>query len=126
MRLTWRDGVSTLLAAVVFLLTLAVVRDWGWPLLGSYRSGTIALALVGVVMFGLGTPAREMRWSDRFMAVEAIFGVAAFVLLIASLIAATQAWFVALAIAVMAMWFVAVLRHVVEHEPAGPAHPAVS
>ena len=54
MRLTWRDGVAALFAVVVGLITLAVTQGWGWPLLGSYRAGIVALALVGVPMCLIG------------------------------------------------------------------------
>jgi hypothetical protein len=123
MRFTWRDGISTLLAAVVLLLAFAVVRGWNWPLLGGYRSGMIALAVVGLVMSGIGTAAREVRWSDPFMATEGILGAVAVVLFVVGIIAATQGWLVAFTVSLMVVWFVAVTRHVVEHEPAGPAHP---
>lgn len=126
MRLTWRDAASTVLAAVVLVFTLAAVRDWGWPLLGSFRSATIVIAIVGLVMVGFGTAAREVRWSDPFMAVDGVIGVAAVVLFIIAMFAASQGWFVAFAAAVLAMWLVPALRHVVEHEPAGPGHHAAA
>jgi hypothetical protein len=31
MRLTWRDGITTVLAALVVLVTLAATQGWDWP-----------------------------------------------------------------------------------------------
>src|SRR3990172_11415356 len=54
MRLTWKDGVTTLFAVAVVLVTMSVVQGWDWPLLGSYRAGTVALVVLGMGMCATG------------------------------------------------------------------------
>jgi hypothetical protein len=126
MRLTWRDATTTLLAAVAVLVALAVTNAWGWPLLGDYRAGTVALTLVGFGMCTSGTAMAKARWSDPFVVIATLLGVAALALVVAGLIYATQPLFVALAVDIVALWFVSTVRHVVEEQPSFPAHPAVS
>lgn len=91
MRLTWRDGVAALFAVVVGLITVAVTREWGWPLLGSYRAGIVALALVGVPMCLIGgyafwdSPAfRHPRLilKDPFLTAAAALGLVAVAVLV--------------------------------------------
>ncbi len=126
MRLSWRDGVATLFIVLAGLVTLAVASSWDWPLLGGYRSGVIALFVlaqpicqVGGADFWQGEagrhPVRAAR--DPFIAVAMALGVAALVLTVGGLIAASRTWFLALAAVMGVMWIVTSLRHLVEREP---------
>ena len=54
MRLTWRDGVAAAFAGLIALVVLAVSGSWGWPLLGSYTAGIVALVLLAVPMCVVG------------------------------------------------------------------------
>jgi len=54
MRLTWRDGITTVLAALVVLVTLAATQGWDWPLLGSERAAVAALTVLGYAMCVFG------------------------------------------------------------------------
>ena len=126
MRLTWRDGVAALFAVVVGLITLAVTQGWGWPLLGSYRAGIIALALVGVPMCLIGgyafwdSPAfRHPRLilKDPFLTAAAALGLVAVAVLVVGLIAGTQAPFVGLAGVMGVLWIITTTHHAVEERP---------
>jgi hypothetical protein len=123
MRLTWKDGISTVLAAVAVLVALAVTNAWGWPLLGDYRAGTVALTLVGFGMCATGTAIGKTSWANPFVAIATLLGVVALVLIVGGLIYATAPLFVALAAVIVALWFVSTLRHLVEGTPEAPAHP---
>jgi hypothetical protein len=116
MRLTWRDGVATLFAALVGLTALAVTQSWGWPLLGSYRAGIVALALVGVPMCLIGGyafwdspafkhPALILR--DPFLIATSTLGFVAVGLIVAGLVSGTQAPFVGLAGVMGILWIIA-------------------
>jgi hypothetical protein len=126
MRLTWRDGVAALFAVVVGLITLAVTQGWDWPLLGSYRAGVVALALVGVPMCLVGgyafwdSPAfnhPRLILKDPFLTVAAALGVVAVGLVVVGLVAGTQAPFVGLAGVMGALWITATVHHAVERRP---------
>jgi hypothetical protein len=134
MRLTWRDGVAALFAVVVGMITLAVTQDWGWPLLGSYRAGIVALALVGVPMCLIGgyafwdSPAfRHPRLilKDPFLTAAPALGLVAVAVLVVGLIAGTQAPFVALAAVMGLLWIITTAHHAVEQRPGIDAPRAV-
>jgi len=88
MRLTWRDGVAAVFAGLIVLIVLAVTGSWGWPLLGSYRAGIVALVLLAVPMCVIG-----------------------------GLVVETQVWLVALAALIGTKWLIATARHAVETSP---------
>jgi hypothetical protein len=50
MRLTWRDGVETIVAVATVAIALAVTQEWGWLLLGSIGAGVLVLGIVGIAM----------------------------------------------------------------------------
>jgi len=123
MRLTWKDGISTVFAAVAVVVALAVTNAWGWPLLGDYRAGTVALTLVGFGMCASGTAIGKASWANPFVVIATLLGVAALVLIVGGLIYATKPLFVALAATIVALWFVSTLRHLVEGTSDAPGHP---
>jgi hypothetical protein len=126
MRLTWRDAVATLFAALVVTIAFAVSGSWGWPLLGSYRAGTVALLALAVPMCVVGGyafwdsvafrhPLLALR--DPFLALGIALGPVAIALAIGGLIAGTEAWFLGLAAMIVVKWFIATTRHAVEVNP---------
>jgi hypothetical protein len=116
MKLTRRDGVETLLAATAVAVALAVTRDWGWPMLGSPRSGIVVLAVVGQTMCTSAGWSRA-RWSDPFILIVSGLGVVTLALIVTGLIVGTEAFVVALAIALGAMWVVATVHHAMAGGP---------
>jgi hypothetical protein len=117
MQLTWRDGVATVLAALVLTVLVAVTQAWSWPLLGDYRSGVIALTILGFLGCTVGLQVAEGSPAESFkrppMIAGSVLGVAALVLFIAGLIWATETLFVALAIVLLTLWVVTTLDHAV-------------
>ncbi len=114
MQLTWRDGAATVLAALVVPVLLAVTQAWSWPLLGDYRSGVIALTILGFGMCSVGNRATEASaFKQPFMVVASVLGAVALGLVIFGLIFATQALFVALAITLLTLWIVTTVHHAV-------------
>jgi hypothetical protein len=113
MGITWRDGVNTGLAAAVGVVALAVTNEWGWPLLGSARSGTLAVAILGIAMCTMsGTKeATEAGLRDVGAKVAAGLGGIALVLIVAGLIAGSEPVFMVLVIDILALWLVATIRH---------------
>jgi hypothetical protein len=114
MGITWRDGVNTVLAGLVGAIGLAVTGEWGWPLLGSYRSGTVALGIVGIAMCsfsGWGTAAATERPGRGTVAVGSVLGGLALVLIVAGVIVGSELLFMALAVDTLALWLIATIRH---------------
>jgi hypothetical protein len=123
MKLTWKDATSTVLAGAAVLIAFAVTDAWAWPLLGDYRAGTIALAVVGIGMCATGTSMAKASWSDPLVLIASFLGVLALVFIVAGLFMATVIPFVALAVDIVALWFVSTLRHLIDGVPEVPAHP---
>jgi hypothetical protein len=126
MRLTWRDGVAAVFAGLIVLIVLAVTGSWGWPLLGSYKAGIVALVLVAVPMCVIGGyafwdsvafehPVQAMH--DPYLAADMLLGPVAIALVIGGLVVGTQAWLVALAALIGIKWLIATARHAVETSP---------
>jgi hypothetical protein len=126
MQLTWRDGAATVLAALVVIVLVAVTQAWSWPLLGDYRSGVIALTILGFAMCSVGLQVAEGTAAESFrrppMILGSVLGVAALVLVVTGLIFATGALFVALAIVVLALWFLTTLDHAASGTRVQPIH----
>lgn len=121
MRLTWRDGIETILFAAVVLVAVATIQAWGWPLLGSYRSAALVVFAIGAVMCPLsGSAASTISAKQNpYIALATVLGVASLVMAIVVLFTASEAWFVALAATIGALWLVTTFRHLVQG-PAGP------
>lgn len=122
MRLTWRDVETTLLAVLVVGVTLALTQGWSLPLLGSYRAGVIALTIIGMAMCAAGGVSTETpSFTQPFVAIVSVVGVAAVGLIILGLTTSTQAPLVALALVLLAMWFVTTVHHALPGTPGQPA-----
>jgi hypothetical protein len=125
MRLTWKDGVTTLLAIATVVVALAVVQDWGWPLLGSYRAGAVVLLAVGLGMCALGgSTVQRSEARGPYFATMSMLGLFALGFAIWTLIADAEGPFLGLAITSILMWLVSTLHHAVGYRP--PAYGARS
>jgi hypothetical protein len=124
MRLTIRDAIGTLLAAAAVLVALDLTYGWGGPLLGDYRAGTVALAVIGFAMCGAASDYGTVRGPDPFVVLAALLGIAALGLVIGGLVAPSATMFVWLAVVIVALWFVSTVRHLVTPASRLPARPA--
>jgi hypothetical protein len=126
MRLTWKDGVATLLMAAVGVVTVATMQGWGWPLLGGYRSAGVIVFGLGMVMCPVGGSAlrtpEDMR--EPYVRFASALGIVSLVALAGLLIWGTQAWFVALVMDVALLWAMSTIRHAVRGTAAPQASPA--
>lgn len=118
MRLTWRDGATTVLAALVVAVAFAVTQGWDWPLLGTVRAGVGVLGVAGIAMCTLGgSRYGEDVVRGPFGATAGVLGAGALVLLIWGLVAPTEAILVAFAVDIVALWLVSTVRHAIEAVP---------
>jgi len=118
MRLTYRDGITTVLAAAVVAVTLAVTQGWDWPLLGTTRAGFVALGILGIAGCSVGNRTEDVAFAKEFarrpgMIAGSVLGAIGLVLFIAGLIVNTETLLVALAVDLVALWVLATTRHAV-------------
>jgi predicted ferric reductase len=125
-RLTSKDVLGAALTLAAVMVAAAVVNGWGWPLLGDYRAGTIALAVVGFAMCGAASDYGDVRWSHPLVIVAAALGTVALGLIVAGLIWATAELVFWLAAVIVALWFVSTVRHLITRRGFEQAHPAFS
>lgn len=116
MKLTYRDAITTALATLVVAITFAVTQGWAWPMLGSPRAGIIAVGILGVAMCSVGTRSEDMATKDAFvhhpgMIIGSALGAISLVLVIAGLIAGTEALLIGIAGVLLLLWAVATIRH---------------
>jgi hypothetical protein len=124
MGLTWKDGVGTMLMAGAVAFTLAVTNGWGWPLLNDARAGVIGVTILGFASCQLvARIGPETRWTNPFLVLTVILGIAALGLVIAGLLLNSVPVLVYLTSIVVAMWLVTTIHHLVEVGPAG--RPAI-
>lgn len=108
--LTWKDGLTTILLAAAIAVMLAVTQAWGWPALGSYRTGALVLGLLGLGMCA-GGAVEGRRRSRVYSTTMAVLGSSALVLLIWGIIAGTEAVFLALGATIGVMWIASTIGH---------------
>jgi hypothetical protein len=113
MRLTRKDLVATISALGVSLVTLAVLGESGWPLLGGVRTGAVAVLLVSMGMCAVGNAATgeppSMR--DPYVRFMAGVGVAILVAAIVALVTGIETWLLVETTLVVSMWVVSTVRH---------------
>ena len=119
---------TSVLAAVVVLIALAVTNDWGWPLLASARAGSFAVGFIGIAMCITAGSGRaiDRELQDPAVKVMSAFGALALVLMIAGVISVSEFVFTALVIDVLGLWLMATIRHATTSIRAGghAEHPA--
>jgi hypothetical protein len=125
MRLTWRDGVDSVLAAVVVVAVVGILEGRRWPLLGTARSSALAMFAVGFLMCQVGmrgTPIAHARdlVRDPFMIAATTAGVVALCVAVLGLLAPARWVAVVLGATLLATWALATAHHALG-EPAARA-----
>lgn len=114
MRLTWRDGVATLLAAAVVLVATSVVQGWEWPLLGSYRAGSVAILILGMGMCATGNSATQSgSMKDPYVATTSALGFVTLGIAIWAIVANTETSMIALVVSTITLWAISTIAHAV-------------
>jgi hypothetical protein len=126
MRLTWRDGVETVMAGLVVAVALAVTRSWDWPMLGSYRAGVGVLGVIGWSMCILGSSRTKSSFKDPFVVFASALGGLALVLVIVGLVTGTETPFLLLAVVIEILWTATTFRHAVSTRQVGPRRHALA
>lgn len=108
MALTWKDAVTTILAASVFGIYYAQTKGIDLPLISNIRWATVALALLGIAMCALGAGTTETTQMVSFLS---ILGITSLILILASLITGSSMAFLLLTIVIGFMWLLSTARH---------------
>jgi hypothetical protein len=102
MSIGWKDAVATVLTAGAAVVTYAKLKGFNWPLLGSYRTASVIILVLGlgacIVASWSGTPLK-----DNWTILASILGVLAFGLGMINLFANSQMLFIALAADIIAL-----------------------
>lgn len=109
MELTWKDLLTTILAAGVVGLYYAVSKGIDLPLLSGYRSAILTLAIVGMAMCALSGGTNGT--TNLFITVASGLGIISLILIVYGLITGTKIAFALLTIVILALWATATLRH---------------
>lgn len=134
-RLTWRDGIATLLVAAATLAALAALNGWGWLLLGDARAGAIAVLAIGFAASVLGggpqwfmaalTPGSISGEGRLFSLVAGALGLATFGLLAATIWINSLPLLTWATVALVGLWLIASIHHSLEpRPPLGRRQPA--
>lgn len=114
MNLTWKDGITTILAALVAGMYYAKINNiLIIPFINnSYRWSVLALAIIGIVMcaFSGGGPDSG---SNTLIAITSILGITALLVIAYGLITGAKIAFVLLTGLIILMWIIATFRHIV-------------
>jgi len=130
MRLTWKDGIATLLVAGVVTLYAAFSAGAAVPLFGSARmiaGAALVLGLGACIAGGDVAPTdapggTQTTPRDRWMAIMGVFGLGAFVSGLIVLIAANEVALAVLIGLVAAMWLATTVRHALRKAPRPKVH----
>jgi hypothetical protein len=123
MKLTWRDGATTILAGLAVVAVVAAMQGWGWPLLGSIAAAVGVVGAIGWAMCMLGGATGSVpSMKDPFTIAMSVLGSVALVLIIAGVITASEGVLVALAAVIVLMWVASTSAHLIRRRPAVQIH----
>jgi hypothetical protein len=112
MRLTWRDGVSTLLVVACGVIFLAVTNAWGWPLLSSFHTGSAVLLVVGLTACIVGgSNMKTFDASDPMVLGASTIGFFAFAVGVYGIISGSETALAILATTIAMLWVVTTIHH---------------
>jgi Kef-type K+ transport system membrane component KefB len=113
--------VTTILAGAAVAITVAVTREWDWPLLGSVTAGVVVLGAVGWAMCILGGTSRtEWSMKNPFTVTMAVLGSVALVLIVVGIVSGSETVLVSLAVVTVVMWMASTTAHAIRRQPPMP------
>lgn len=118
MKLTWKDGATTILAGLAVVAVVAALQGWGWPLLGSIAAGVGVVGAIGWAMCLLGGATGSVpSMKNPFTLVMSVLGSIALILIIVGVITGSEGVLVALAAVTVLMWVASTSAHVMRGQP---------
>lgn len=112
MSLTWKDGVTTLLALLVAGLYFGrTTSGMTLPLISDgYRWAIVALAIIGIGMCSFSSPATTSG-TNMFIVLAGVLGVSALILIIYGLVTGAKIAFTLLTATILLLWLISTVRH---------------
>ena len=109
MKLTWRDTISTILVICGGAVVYAKYYNYSWAVISSWRSATLVLAGIAVLMFLVN----NFNFANRSLLniAEMFLGIAAIVLAVYGALVISHTVFYALAAVMGAFWLIDTARH---------------
>jgi hypothetical protein len=125
MRLTWKDGVTTAVMALVLAVYLLYTSGADVVFVSSVRGASVAILLLGAIGCGYGAADQLYKASDAattraYTVVASAFGATALVAGLIALIFGSEVALTVLFAATAALWLIATMRHLIS---AGKAPP---
>jgi hypothetical protein len=121
MRITWKDGVTTLSAAGAIVLERAYFHDWDWPLISNMKwamAGLAVLTAVGLVFSYALDEVRGFSWS----VIAGLFTISTLALTGLGMYFANTDYVVLLMLNAVFFWIASLVRHVTVHAPIAHGH----
>jgi hypothetical protein len=121
MRITWKDGVTTLSAAGAIVLERAYFHDWDWPLISNMKwamAGLAVLTAVGLVFSYALDEVRSFSWS----VIAGLFTISTLALTGLGMYYANTDYVVLLMLNAVLFWIASLVRHVTVHAPIAHGH----
>ncbi len=107
MSVTRKDGIATVLTALVVLVFAATHQGWNvWLIGGSHRWAAGAIVVLGAFTCGLGSPGKD--WATRVLA---LLGIAAGVLAVLALITGSLTPLSLFTLDIVLLWAASLVRH---------------
>lgn len=111
MRLTWKDGLSTALAALGAFVVVPLIAGWDWAPFESYRIGVVALGVLGEGMCLMGRELGPGMRATPYVVFSCVLGGGALCLFAAGLVTGSRTLFIALALTMGVLWLASTARH---------------
>ena len=111
MRLTWRDGVTTLLAVLVAGIYGAHVSGSAIGVVNDVRGATLLIGILGLSMCIVGGSAGPIESRSVWTVPLGALGVASFVFVLIGVVTAWEIAVPLLAVVTLLMWAIATLHH---------------
>ena len=121
MRITWKDGVTTLTTASAIVLERAYFHNWDWPLVSSMDwviTGLAALIAVGFFFSYVLDALRSTTWS----VVAGVLGIITIALTGLGYYYTNSDYVVLLMLNAVLFWIASIVRHVTVHSPMTHSH----
>lgn len=121
MRITWKDGVTTLATAGAIVLERAYFHNWDWPLISSMRWTMAGLAALIAVSFVFGYLLDAYK-SELWGFASSVLLFAAIVLTGLGMYYVVSDYVVLLMVNAVVFWCASLLRHFTVHVPMAHGH----
>jgi hypothetical protein len=118
MRLSWRDGATTLLAGVVGVVYAAYTYGWSWPLVDTARGATLVIGSVGLLMCIVGGSGSAIPSKSAFTIVASTLGGAALLLVVIGALTGWSLITTLVAAVTLLLWTASTVHHATAGSPA--------